>query len=258
MYNLGLNGSPVDSSFYVISKYTLDDMKSKKRARPVANVADWQEKWVDVLALRDNTLKTDPAGENFARTVVKYLSKAYGVEYTLSQATRKLDYIWDKHGRDGPKRPNLIYQEGSACLENLDLEVHKKIEKRSKAIEHEQFIENLSQRTTRSASRCGSKSLLTFDIEASPSPRKKARPALLRQSPCPKDKKLYKEHLQVSLIYGRGTLYNRANVGTRTLLRMSWYCCQTKKIATHHQILLRRSLLFETVLRKPVQMATAN
>jgi hypothetical protein len=180
-------------------------MKSKKRTRTVTNVADWQDKWIDVTALRDYTLNTDPAGDKFVETAVGYLKKAYGVEYSFVQVTRKLDRIWDGYGRDGPKRPNLIYQEGSACLENLSTEVHEKIEKRRNAIAHEYLIENLSQRTTRSASKCGSKNLLPFDIESSPSPRKRFRAEAVRQSPCPRDQRLCQEQLQVTLNHGRGT-----------------------------------------------------
>jgi hypothetical protein len=180
-------------------------MKSKKRTRAVTNVADWEEKWIDLPALRDYTLDTDPAGDKFVETAVRYLKKAYGVEYSFVQVTRKLDRIWDKHGRHGPTRPNLIYHEGSACLENLHTKIHEKIEKRRNAIAHEYLIENLSQRTTRSASKCGSKTLLPFDIESSPSPRKKARAAAVRQSPCPRDQRFSEEQLRVTLNHGRGT-----------------------------------------------------
>lgn len=179
-------------------------MKSKKRTRAVANKADWQEKWIDVLALRDITRKTDPSGDSFGKTVIAHLRKAYGVEYNLSQVARKLDHIWDSHGRYGvPKRPNLIYREGSACLANLAPEMHEKIEKRRNAIAHEQLIDSLSQRATRSASECGSKTLLPFDIEASRSPRKKTRPTRVQQSPCRNDTKADQEYLQVTLNYSR-------------------------------------------------------
>jgi hypothetical protein len=60
-------------------------MKSKKRTRAITNVADWQEKWIDLLALRDYTLDTDPAGDKFVETAVRYLKKVYGVEYSSSR-----------------------------------------------------------------------------------------------------------------------------------------------------------------------------
>lgn len=158
--------------------------KSKKRNRD--NAATWAEhQLVVVLAWADHSLEIDPGGKVFKNSVESHFAEACQVNYTWSQIRSKLGWLWANYGREGvPNWPNLILKEGSKCLENPYFPLHEAIARRRAAlaaIAHEKSIEQLSRRTTRSASSFVSTSLLwstsglDYDSAASASPRKKAR-----------------------------------------------------------------------------------
>ena len=170
--------------------------------------------WTDhqivvVLAWLDHNLEIEPTLEIFATTVESHLTEACQVSYNLTQIRSKLGALWHGHGPHGTARArNLIYQEGSKCLVNLGSTLHESIARRKAhlaAIAHNQFVEQLSTRTTRSVSKSVSTGFLWPNSELdgglvlSPSPRKKGRIEPLPQSLCPRIKVAENSAIEVRL-----------------------------------------------------------
>ena len=156
--------------------------KKKKNATP-------GEKWKDnemvvLLAWADHNLELDPTSgwQRFCESIETHLREACGVLKTQAQIQRKLNQVWGAYGRhEVYEYPNLIKVEGSKCLENPDFVWHEAIDKRKKVLAHENFIEQLSKRNTRSVSKAGNRrmgpcrSAVRFDLETSPLLRNKRR-----------------------------------------------------------------------------------
>jgi hypothetical protein len=170
------------------------------------------KKWNDnemvvLLAWADHNLELDPTSgwQRFCETVETHLQEACGHLRTQAQILGKVDRIWKPYGRDGSQYPNLIKVEGSRCLENPDFVWHEAIDKRKKVLAHVDFVEQLSTRTTRSASKPGNRHLgpyrsaLKLDLETSPLLRKRARDISGPQKPRPKTRSASRKRIQASL-----------------------------------------------------------
>jgi hypothetical protein len=164
--------------------------KRQKNGRPAKIWGD--NEVIETLAWADFNFEIDPTWEEFNATIVIYLQDTCGVQRTLAQVQGKLNQLWRTYGRDRLRSfPNLIKQEGSRCLENPDFLLHEAIARRVKALQHNQFVAQLSKRSTRSASNTPGKrlararSIMEGGLVMPSSSRRKVRDRSVRESPCP-------------------------------------------------------------------------
>lgn len=77
----------------------------------------WEDSdWLHLLAWLDFCLEH---GVSFRDTVVERLGVTTKKTYTWTQICRKLEYLWRNFGRQGCDPKDVIYIEGSKCLECL-------------------------------------------------------------------------------------------------------------------------------------------
>ena len=196
------------STLYFVAMPSKILKKSGKKKNAKAGKKWNDSEMVLVLAWADHNLELDPTSgwQRFGETVETHLQEACGALRTQAQILGKVDRIWGAYGRGGVfEYPNLIKVEGSRCLENPDFVWHKAIDKRKKVLAHENFVEQLSTRTTRSASKPGHRhvvpyrSALKLDLGTSPLLREKARDISGPQKPRPKTRNVSRKRIQASL-----------------------------------------------------------